>query len=148
MFAVNVIETGIADSTYTYFNVSLQQTDAINLGTGGTITDIPLVPCTAAHFNFSTDILQQYYQYNVGTVGWRCPPLGSELNVGGTLVSTNFKYFSIVVKKCDSSIYSNCAPDSIVASKMANTGAFTAVVVIIDTQINPSYTNNYRGYYI
>lgn len=146
MFAVNVIETGISDGTYTYFNVSLQEASESVLGTVGNTTDVPMEPCTLAHFNFNSEIASQFYKYNAAA--WLCPPLGHEFSLRGTLVSDVYQHFNILIKKCDSSVHANCVPDASLSSILNRVGAFNAVVATIGTQLNPSFPSDYISYYI
>jgi hypothetical protein len=52
------------------------------------------------------------------------------------------------MKKCDSTAHSNCAPDSLINETLNKIGAFTTVFALVGTQINPSYTDGYLGYYV
>ena len=85
MFAVNVIGIGVFDSNNTNFNVTLQQSFLSQLGAVGNSTNIPLVACTADHFNFNAEIIAQYNNYGYGA--WLCPPLDYQFTAGGTITS-------------------------------------------------------------
>lgn len=146
MFAVNVVGIGVFDSNNTNFNVTLQQSFYSKLGTLGNSTDIALVACTAAHFNFSTESIAQFYAYGYGA--WLCPPLGYEFTTGGTITSSLYSQFSIYIKKCDSTVHSNCASTAKITKYQTDVGYFNAVVGIVTTQLNPSFSSDYKNTYV
>lgn len=68
--------------------------------------------------------------------------------IEGKATSNIFKRMTVSVKKCNSTLNSNCASDQQVEALQNSLGYFGFAVVLINTQLNPTLSNNYLQYYL
>ena len=94
---------------------------------------MPLVACTEDHFAFS-EATKEVYNTNGGS-GWLCPPIGQKLTVDGKLLASNYEYFDILVKKCNTTLHSNCANETEMLARVG--GQFRMGVMLVGNVINP-----------
>jgi len=67
--------------------------------------------------------------------------------VEGKLTSQIYKQFAVNVMKCNSSRHSNCISNADLANLQSLMGYFTFAVLMVNTELNPSSSNNYKNYY-
>lgn len=74
MFSVGIFEMNLSNPMVTFFNISLTQDYYSPVFNIINQTNIPLVQCTPAHYNFSSDVVSMFYKLQLSNA--LCPPLG------------------------------------------------------------------------
>lgn len=59
-----------------------------------------------------------------------------------------FQQIKLYIKKCDSTLHANCAPDAIFQGFLQSGRYFTAVLGIMSASINPQFSQNYIGSFL
>ena len=106
-------------------------------------TQVPLVPCTEQHYNFTPSLKSAFHKLNM-SMGL-CPPLDHEFKVKGKLTSDIFDRLRVVVTRCNTTADPLCANDSSFAAMEA--GRFQIIVPFVHTNVNPG-SENYREFYL
>ena len=102
-----------------------------------TFTEVPLVPCTREHFSFNEQTLQAYDE--VSGEWWKCPPMNHSFTLQGRFLSSYQQYLTLKIKKCNTTLHSNCAPDGRMAAIQARLGGkFRGLTLIMGNNINPN----------
>ncbi len=95
MFAIGMYTINLNDPTRTFFNISLQQNYYSPLFNLINRTQVPLVQCTANHFNFNEDVLAMFYKFNLTYA--LCPPLDYAFELGGRITSAIYRQFTLSI---------------------------------------------------
>ena len=120
-----------------FFNFTLLQETYTNGFRISSRIDVPLVRCTPQHFDFTPELSNLYTKIGFHT-GF-CPPLDYEFTLKGKSFEDPYKQFRILVERCNPSVDSTCASDTIYALTEAMMGGkFDALVPIVNTNVNPS----------
>ena len=114
MFAIYLFGLNLNDPNITYFDISLKQFHMETVLGAFNVTEVPLVACTPQHFAFDAEIERRYHLFN--GPHWRCPPLDHEFTLAGNAGSNPYSMFQVTIKKCDTTLYSNCASDAQIAA--------------------------------
>ena len=59
-----------------------------------------------------------------------------------------FQQIKLYIKKCDSTLHNNCAPDAVLQGFLQSGRYFTAVMAIMSASINPQFTQDYIGSFL
>jgi hypothetical protein len=70
------------------------------------------------------------------------------VSIQGKASSDLFKRMTVSIRKCNSTSNSNCASDADVASLQDSLGYFGFAVILVNTQLNPTLSSNYKQYYL
>jgi hypothetical protein len=108
-------------------------------------TNIPLEPCTQAHFNFEGSVSKIGQKVPLSHA--LCPPIGQQAIVKGKLTSDIYAHVAIRVNRCNSTTDPSCMNDSVFAAVEVSVGRFVMVTAFVNSNINPS-SSDYRDYYL
>ena len=123
------------------FNLQLIQHYEQPVGLPINQTVVPLEACTAAHFNYSDELVDYFNKLDGHK--WKCPPIGYTLRVGGRITSDVSASFGVYLSKCNSTVEPNCTSDSILATQ----SDLSLVMPTINSILNPS-EKEYRKIFI
>jgi hypothetical protein len=95
---------------------------------------VPLVQCTANHFNFNSDLLLLYSKFNLNYS--LCPPIDYTFEIGGRVTSNVYKQFSVNIQACNNAINPKCASSAYISGLLSAMGSFTLAVPVVNTIVN------------
>lgn len=76
-----------------------------------------------------------------------CPDLNSTIHFEGKPISSLYSYLDIRIKKCNSSLHSNCAPDALIQQMETVMKQWMVSISLTTPVINPS-NSEYKSYII
>ena len=110
MFALILEAVDINDPNITYFDFEMVHTITTQPTYQSVQTNIPLIPCTEDHFDFSDSTRLGFSKFAGSR--WLCPPMNNSVSIEGRRYGPSHQYFSINIKKCNSTSNPNCATDA------------------------------------
>ena len=106
---------------------------------------LPLASCTTDHFAQNPKIVKQLPPGIINKMV--CPAFNSTVTLQGARITSNTSYITLNIKKCNSTLYTNCISDGELQQLQATSGGkFQALLMLMSNTISPESQEYHHPY--